>query len=41
LNNKPFLSLVDLNEKVVALEKDVGTIIDLEKNFPKYKNKNF
>ena len=38
---QPFLSLVDLNEKVVALEKDVGTIIDLEKNFPNIKIKIF
>ncbi len=38
---QPFLSLVDLNEKVVALEKGVGTIIDLEKNFPNIKIKTF
>ena len=41
IEQKPFLSLVDLNEKVVALEKDVGTIIDLEKNFPNIKIKIF
>lgn len=41
IEQQPFLSLVDLNEKVVALEKGVSTIIDLEKNFPSIKIKIF
>lgn len=31
---KPFLSLDDLNGKTVALEENIGTIIDLQKNYP-------
>ncbi|MDD3055265.1 MAG: transporter substrate-binding domain-containing protein [Aliarcobacter sp.] len=31
---KPFLSLDDLNGKIVALEENIGTIIDLQKNYP-------
>lgn len=41
IEQQPFLSLVDLNEKIVALEKGVSTIIDLEKNFPSIKIKIF
>ena len=41
LEQQPFLSLIDLNEKVVALEKGIGTILDLEKNFPNIKIKTF
>ena len=29
-----FLSLCDLNCKIVALEENIGTIIDLQKNYP-------
>lgn len=38
---KIFLSLMDLNEKTVALEKGVGTILDLQKNFPLINIKTF
>lgn len=31
---KPFLTLDDLNGKTVALEENIGTIIDLQKNYP-------
>ena len=36
-----FLSLMDLNNKSVALERGIGTISDLENNFPLVKIKTF
>lgn len=38
---KPFLSLDDLNGKTVALEENIGTIIDLQKNYPNINIKTF
>ncbi|MDZ7819299.1 MAG: transporter substrate-binding domain-containing protein [Aliarcobacter sp.] len=38
---KPFLNLNDLNGKTVALEENVVTIIDLEKNYPNINIKTF
>ena len=38
---KPFLSLADLNGKTVALEENVGTITDLQNNYPKINIKTF
>ena len=38
---KPFLSLNDLNGKTVALEENIGTIIDLQKNYPNITIKTF
>lgn len=38
---KPFLSLSNLNGKIVALEENIGTIIDLQKNYPNITIKTF
>jgi polar amino acid transport system substrate-binding protein len=38
---KPFLSLADLNGKTVALEENIGTISDLQNNYPKINIKTF
>uniref|UniRef100_UPI0040475A82 response regulator n=1 Tax=Aliarcobacter sp. TaxID=2321116 RepID=UPI0040475A82 len=38
---KAFLSLNDLNGKTVALEENIGTIIDLQKNYPNINIKTF
>ncbi|PUE65598.1 response regulator [Arcobacter caeni] len=38
---KSFLNLDDLNAKTVALEENIGTIIDLQKNYPNINIKTF
>ena len=38
---KAFLTLDDLNGKIVALEENIGTIIDLQKNYPNINIKTF
>ena len=38
---KPFLNLDDLNNKIVALEENIGTILDLQKNYPNINIKTF